>query len=435
MWRILHLLKCLTVKLLGPACLLAWMGACGGLWLARLPVPRATTLAGISQLGTPVALSPDGRLLVTTDGAALASLTLWDTATGEQRGMIKVPRAGEGIDLRNCDCESVVRNPIIFSADSKRIAAKIGRTNSDGTVDAFVVGTWNTSSFKELARLSLGGQIEAFDCSPDGKTLVAISDLGQKAKLLSIDTGLVSDIGSASFRSSLHFSADGTCLAEVSTFKGPICLVNTATRKHGIAFRPALAPTICTTNSAFSPDGRTFAWIGLTMSAEHIVELWDTYSGEVRQQFYTRYQIPQGMSISRDSTLLAMSGYMDDSETAQLAKLVGDEWAGRLHPPKNGTTILEMSSGRPIATLPFASYIAFAPDGKTLVMYADDLDAVLFWDLPLHTRLNPVQGLLILALPCILTALWWRARRRRVRAGSALVGTSGSGLDAMRRVD
>ena len=156
------------------------------------------------------------------------------------------------------------------------------------------------------------------------------------------------------------------------------------------------------------------------MSAEHIVELWDTYSGEVRQQFYTRYQIPQGMSISRDSTLLAMSGYMDDSETARLAKLVGD-WSSRT-PTHRRTAppVLEMSSGRPIATLPFASYIAFAPDGKTLVMYADDLDAVLFWDLPLHTRLNPGSERLAdlgLALhpDCPLVARATKAHPRRKR--------------------
>ena len=100
------------------------------------PTPRVTGMA----------LSPDGALLVTSDG--LADLKLWNVASG---AWIRDLERGPGRNMRPT-----------FSLDGSLVAAEdrdAGLSDRDG----FAI--WDVASGRRLVRLPLGKDFSALDCS------------------------------------------------------------------------------------------------------------------------------------------------------------------------------------------------------------------------------------------------------------------------------
>jgi len=247
-----------------------------------------------SDFVTSVALSPDGRYLVT--GGLDNTARIWDTATGQQLRalagqegrVVSVAFSPDGRFLLTCDdnkarlwsfatfeqIRSFESPPIGLSA---AIFSPDGRSILTGSYDK--VQLWDVATGKEL-RSFIGhtGSVAAMAFSPDGRYIVTGSD-DKSARLWDAATGesLRSLEGIADQVNSVAFSPDGRYVLTGSN-DHTAELWDAATGKR---LRSFTGHTQAVTSVAFSPDGR----LVLTGSYDSSVRLWLTESGELVRSF------------------------------------------------------------------------------------------------------------------------------------------------------
>src|SRR5260370_26192036 len=131
----------------GLACLLGWLCAGWGLWMAQTPVPRATTITRPRQLGIPCCLSPDGRFFVTVQRVQSEdTMVLWDTRTGDKFREMK---------------SRIIWTPTV-SPDGRSISAQYQEVK---------VTVWSIATGKKWAAVNHGRGAQ-LTFSPNGKILV-----------------------------------------------------------------------------------------------------------------------------------------------------------------------------------------------------------------------------------------------------------------------
>jgi hypothetical protein len=127
------------------------------------------------------------------------------------------------------------------------------------------------------------------------------------------------------------------------------------------------------------------------------------------------YRLPpyiHAMAFSPDGAMLAISHANTDDTLRNLVERVTRNDHPWLEIERGETLLLDAKTGHRLACLPFSRWLAFRPDGKTLVTYSKD-DAILLWDIPPRTRFQAMHGLPPVGFAVILTAAWWRVRRRK----------------------
>ena len=292
----------------------------------------------------PVAISPDGRTLVSAglDGTILR----WDARTGEKLG-------------RLVDQPHKVFN-LVYSPD--------GRTLASGGMDG-VVRFWDAADGKERGRLETmsGGNLKTILSPiaflPDNRTLVlqqwdrriALWDSAFDARprpLEWLPRGL----------SALALARDGKALALARDDRHTIVVYDLATEKplgefhghHGTI--DALA---------FSPDGRTLA----SHATDRTVRLWQTATGQELRRMRTDSNHARLLKFSPDGRLLA-----DGSDTS--------------------IRLWDVATGRERFTYQGhrggVKYLAFA-DGQTLFTVGGD-DTARHWDVGTGGHLGYWQG-------------------------------------------
>ena len=237
--------------------------------------------------GSRLALSPDGRQLVT--GASLGGSSLWDTNSRQQvkeldgllytkgmayspdgklfvaisAGTLKVFDATTWAVLRqyeagynsNFDCFAVSRDGSLLA----------------GGTDNNKIIVWNLQTGAELRQLKGEDQIESLAFSPDGKRLAAGGLLGG-LKILNVATGAVAaTLIPKGHVSPLAYSRDGRLLASIGA-EGGVKLWDTATNRVA---RTLAGHSSSVTSVAFSPDDKFI----LTGGADSRMKLWDAASG------------------------------------------------------------------------------------------------------------------------------------------------------------
>ncbi|MBI2949044.1 MAG: protein kinase [Verrucomicrobia bacterium] len=209
------------------------------------------------------AFSPDGKLLAT--GSAGSAVTLWDTATHEQRGSFY----GGGGAARK----------VIFSPDGKWLAAIF---HFGGFVESIVnrpgrIVFWDVAAQKETNLVSLEGRkLSSLAFSPDGKTL-AMADFGLALRLWDLKPRKVVADAEIPFDGDvrcLDYAADSRTLV-FGLSSGVVGLWLTDARqiiKLGTHQDKVVS-------ASFSRDGRHL----VTGAADGTVKLWDpTQRREVR---------------------------------------------------------------------------------------------------------------------------------------------------------
>jgi tetratricopeptide (TPR) repeat protein len=224
---------------------------------------------------TAIALSPDGRRLVTASEDETAKI--WDTDTGAE--LRTLPRHNDAI------------RAVAFDPDGQRLA-----TASDDTT----AKVWDANTGKELFTLDkhLNG-VHSVAFSLDGRRL-ATGSADKTVKVWDANTGgeLLTLHGHNDTIRALSFSPNGRVLASASQDRTVKLWDTSAGTELLPPFKEHAFPVLCI---AFSPDGNRVA----TASGDGVVKVWDSESGTVISSLYAGRSILVGSLAFTDGTRLA----------------------------------------------------------------------------------------------------------------------------------
>jgi WD40 repeat protein len=340
---------------------LLWRRGGQSLALYDLGAGQATSIeAGASA--EYFALAPDGKTFVVSNGRHAKNLSLWTTAPGKL--------------LRRFESAHNAVRKLAISPNGKLLA--VGTSVPAGGILRIRVGStlgiWDMASGKRVRSLSHDVYASALAFSPDSKTLAVGSP--QEISFWDVATGELRHKVKAhgSFVTCLAFSADGKTLAsaangkEVGSLRGEgdhvILVWDTTAGK--VRQRLALGPDRAQAMT-FSPDGKKLAAAGLGTA----VRLWDMTTG--RELF--------GHSGHQDQvTCLAFA------PNGKALASGGGDGVLFLWDPATGRTRRRLT-----AHLSMVPAVAFRPDGKMLAS-AGMHDVIRLWDPASGRALGRLKG-------------------------------------------
>ena len=292
-----------------------------------------------------IVLSPDGETLVTWIRGKDSTISLWDSATGEQKHTF----TGHTGEYRGTES-------VVFSPDGKTLA-------SGGwfPLQLWDVETATRKNQQFQTTLHSSSIVLSLSLSPDGQTLVGAGK--GRIRFWDVETGTLNNIVSGSdFRLSISYSPDGKTLATA----GPNNNVDVWDAETGVHKQTLIGHANGMVSVAFSPDGNTLA----SGSRAATVHLWDVSTGaSLRTLEHTGGPV-YGLVFSPEGETLASAGFDKtirfwNAETGEL-RLV-------LKGPE-----------------PFYS-VAFSPDGQTLAAGGRTGD-VLLWNAETGTHTHTLSG-------------------------------------------
>ena len=292
-------------------------------------VGKPRTLAGHQDGVTSVALTPDGKTLVS--GSYDQSIKVWDLATGGE------PRTLSG---HHTFVTSVALTPD-------------GKTLVSGSDDG-VIKVWNLET-KVKPRTLTGHQtfVTSVALTPDGKTLVSGSD-DKTIKVWNLETGgpPLTLTGHQTFVTSVALTPDGRMLAS-SSDDGVIKIWNLETRGEP---RTLTGRQSVVTSVALTPDGKTLVY----GSDDRTIKVWNLEMNIESRTLIGHQDFVNSVALTPDGkTLVSGSG----DKTIKVWNLEKGEEPRTLIGHQDGVWS-----------------VALTPDDKTLVSGSDD-KTVKVWNL------------------------------------------------------
>ncbi len=287
---------------------------------------KSRTIGGASWVSS-VAFSPDGAILAIADVSG--GVTLWDVATGEDRGSIASEPSGGALS-------------IAFSPDGAILATGDGRGH---------VQLWEVLA-GEIHRTLTGhtASLTSLDFSPDGGLLVTGSEDGT-ARLWDTVSGEAHHtftLPGASEVYAVAFASQDTVAA--GSADGMARLWDTAA---GEPRRTLTGHGVAVTSLACGADGITLA----SSDAAGTIRVWDTAAGTPRQRLAGHSEDVTSLAVGRDADLLATAS---------------DDGRVRLWDADTGVVVASVDTGSVTA-------VALSPDGTTLA--TGDFDGTIrLWD-------------------------------------------------------
>jgi WD40 repeat protein len=357
----------------------------------------------------PMALSPDGRLLVLANGAGLL---VWDTAADRQAwkapltegavrhlaafspdGKLLASASGYGLDLWDAQTGRKWIGPclhryrpecVVLSSDGRTAAAGVGAE----------VAVWDTATGKERFQFPAEGGIRCLACSADGKALAVAAN---RLTLWDLTSGQARWRRPGEF-SHLALSPDGKVVAAAN--REAVVLWSAATGEH---LRRWAAPPEGLAALAFSPGGKRL--LAVEGGAKATTRIWDADSGKEiarwtpAQAGGLRLFGPGGSALALGQGEKLRVAVLDRATGKPLLELLPRTNAGEFYALSPDGRMLaaaakqspslwlsELTTGRLFcrfeAQWPDGPVrpLAFSPDGKRLLTEASD-GRLLLWDL------------------------------------------------------
>ncbi len=395
------------------------------------------------DLYEPIALSPDGTTLATTEPNPERRLRLWDVATGRELRRWHVARADT--------CTSPA-----FTADGRALIT-VGSQYEAGTgQQRWFFERWDLTVLGERRRRNFGTwgyPGHGFQVSPDGRTLAtmgsrpvekppaaanngfpAMGPVPEDNEIRIVDLDEERDravlrVPGVFFRT-LAFSPDGRSLA-TSLGDGTVRVYDVATGRERLP-RPDLRPAVgppppeieasrrwieAIDGLAFSTDGSALAGVSslaaVTPSPGSLY-LWDLATGRERRRIEGFRVGPTSLAFAPDGRTIATAGSWEplpriwDVDTGReafpqpghvmgISSIAVSAVDGTVFTGSFDGTVRhwDLATGRElgaIARLNSVLAIAAAPDGKTLLV-AGHFGAVL-WDVPGHREIRRLSDTL-----------------------------------------
>ena len=292
-------------------------------------VSLANTLQGHENSVLSVAISPDGKTIVSSGGDR--TIKLWNFATGKQ--------------ISSLDGHSQQVNVVAISPDGKTLVSG----SDDDTIKI-----WNLATRKQIRTLTgHSDSVHALAISADSETLVSGSD-DNTIKIWDLATGeqIRTLVGHTFWVRSLAISPNGVILASGS-FDKTIKIWN-LTKGYSIRTLEGNYQTV--TAEAISPDGKTLA----SGSRDRTIKLWNLATGKEIRTLAGHANTVTSVAFSTDGKIVA-SGSRD--RTIKL-------WNSA-----TGEEILTLTGHTNTVTS-----VTFSPDGKTLVSGSED-NTIKVWQL------------------------------------------------------
>jgi WD40 repeat protein/serine/threonine protein kinase len=294
-------------------------------------------LLGQAAEGTCVAMSTDGRLIVTGDGGRV---TLWDAATGRS--------------LRTLDEVTGMNRSVALTADGKRAMAGYW----DGTAKV-----WDTASSREI--LSLTGHtrwVVGVAFSPDGQRLATASldgtasvwDMvsGRATHALRGHTGSVNSIAvTPDGKRIITGSADGTAkIWDPVGDKQPLTLIGHTGTVRSVAF---------------TPNGQRV----VTGGADSTVRIWDAMSGRKLHELTGHTNIVTSIAVTPDGQRIVTGA---------------NDGTARIWDLDSGRELVQVHAGQ-------VNSVAITPDGQRIITGSWD-GAARLWDAANGHELRSFKG-------------------------------------------
>lgn len=276
------------------------------------------------------ALSPDGKTLAAITGSNLATLSLFDVQTAEERQRM----AGRRGQIH-----------LVFSPDSRRLAT----ATSEGAIQL-----WDVASGKRLGGCEVPGGRPIF--TSDGRVL-ALASLGLSVGLWEVPSGkpLTGVEGHAMRIVSLAFSGDGKTLFS-SSQDGKVCIWDTANglpRSQFVLHDPE--------SRGYASPGQRFFGLALSGDGKHAAGS-STYSNSTRL-----------LNLETGKVVCDLEGYRSSGDAGLAFSPDGSLLAAgdnqghyRLWNIHTGQEVARVKSHRP--RFEQVGGLAFSPDSRTFAL-------------------------------------------------------------------
>ncbi len=306
----------------------------------------------------PIALSPDGTTLATTELNPDCRLRLWDVATGRELRRWRL--------AKDYDCVSPD-----FTADGRALITLGSQYDAKDPQQRWFFELWDLTTAGERRRIfGNWGRPQEFRVSPDGKTLAAMGNTFIELQRAAQYKGLPG-MGPAAEENEIRIVdfTTGRDLAAVSV--------------AGVSFR----------SMVFSPNGRYLA----TSLVDGTVRVYDTATGRERLPRMGREPLagppPQRAKNASDSRLELIDTLAFSPEGSILA---GGSSQATSTPSPGALDLWDFATGRELRRIGGfrvgPSSLSFAPDGKTIASAGSWEPMPRIWDVATGREAFPQPG-------------------------------------------